>query len=308
MLRFLDSRSPKCPEALLEKARSGDQRARVAVANAGAPLPMASCKAAADAGLILPVLVGRREDIVDEARALGWDIETFEIIEADGEEASAIAATMAVNDGRADILMKGQLHTDVFMKAALDRDHGIRDGRRFVHVFHITTPESDRPLLITDCAVNVAPDLKTRQVAVGCIMDVCQALAIDRPKIAVLSATEEVIPSMPSAIEADELVQWARDAHPEGQFSGPLALDLILSKEAARIKGRDDDPVTGDADAIVVPDIVAGNALFKAMVYLRAGCAAGVVMGGKVPVILTSRADPPEARLASLALAAVLNG
>lgn len=306
MLQFLDQRSPVCPETLLAKARTSEQRARVAVANAGAALPMAACKAAAEAGLILPVFVGRRDDIVDEARALGWDIDTFEIIEADGEEAAAAAATMAVNSGRADILMKGQLHTDVFMKAALDRDHGIRDGRRFVHIFHITTPESDRPLLITDCAVNVAPDLKTRQVAVGCVMEMCQALAIDRPKIAVLSATEEVIPSMPSAVEADELVRWARAAHPDAQFSGPLAMDLILSKEAARIKGRQDDPVTGDADVVIVPDIVSGNALFKSMVYLRAGCAAGVVMGGKVPVILTSRADPPEARLASLALAAVL--
>ncbi len=308
MLAFLDQRSAVCPASLLEKAKANPNRPRVAIANAGAPLPMESCKAATDEGLILPVFVGNREAIRREAAALNWDIETFELVEAEGEEAAAKAATLAVQDGRADVLMKGQLHTDVFMKAALDKETGIRDGRRFVHVFHMTMPESDRPLLITDGAVNVTPDFKTRQVAVECVLEVCQAVGIAQPKVAVLSATEEVIPSVPSAIEADELVQWARGAHPEAAFSGPLALDLILSKESAKIKKREGDPVTGDADAIIVPDIVAGNVLFKALVYLRAACAAGVVMGGKVPVVLTSRADPPAARLASLALAAVLKG
>ena len=308
MLAFLDQRNAVCPESLLQKAKANPNRARVAVANAGAPLPMESCKEATEAGLILPVLVGNRDAIRKEAAALNWDIDTFEVVEAEGEEDAAKAATIAVQEGRADVLMKGQLHTDVFMKAALDKETGIRDGRRFVHIFHMTMPESDRPLLITDGAVNVTPDLKTRQVAVECVLEVCRAVDIAQPKIAVLSATEEVIPSVPSALAADELVQWAKETHPEAAFSGPLALDLILSKESAKIKKRDADPVTGDADAIIVPDIVAGNVLFKALVYLRAACAAGVVMGGKVPVVLTSRADPPAARLASIALAAVLQG
>lgn len=308
MLAFLDQRNAVCPESLLQKAKANPNRARVAVANAGAPLPMESCKEATDSGLILPVLVGNRDAILKEAAALDWDIDTFEIVEAGGEEAAAKAATIAVQEGRADVLMKGQLHTDVLMKAALDKETGIRDGRRFVHIFHMTMPESDRPLLITDGAVNVTPDLRTRQVAVECVLEVCRAVDIAQPNVAVLSATEEVIPSVPSALAADELVQWAREAHPEAAFSGPLALDLILSKEPAKIKKRESDPVTGDADAIIVPDIVAGNVLFKALVYLRAACAAGVVMGGKVPVVLTSRADPPAARLASIALAAVLKG
>lgn len=308
MLAFLDQRNAVCPESLLQKAKANPNRARIAVANAGAPLPMESCKEATDSGLILPVLVGNRDAILKEAAALDWDIDTFEIVEAGGEEAAAKAATIAVQEGRADVLMKGQLHTDVLMKAALDKETGIRDGRRFVHIFHMTMPESDRPLLITDGAVNVTPDLRTRQVAVECVLEVCRAVDIAQPNVAVLSATEEVIPSVPSALAADELVQWAREAHPEAAFSGPLALDLILSKEPAKIKKRESDPVTGDADAIIVPDIVAGNVLFKALVYLRAACAAGVVMGGKVPVVLTSRADPPAARLASIALAAVLKG
>lgn len=306
MLEFLDQRAPICPQTLLDQATTGAARPRVAVANAGAPLPMAACKTATEAGLVWPVLIGNRQQILQEANALAWDIDTFELIEADGEEAAARAATLAVTEGRADVLMKGQLHTDVFMKAALDRDTGIRAGRRFVHVFHMTMPESDRPLLISDCAVNVAPDFKTQQVAVECILEICEAIGVRSPKVAVLSATEEVIESVPSAMAADQLVRWARDAFPHAKFSGPLAMDLILSKEAARIKQRDADPVTGDPDAIIVPDLVSGNALFKALVYLRAGCAAGVVMGGKVPVVLTSRADPPAARLASIALAAVL--
>ncbi|HUS96870.1 MAG TPA: phosphate acyltransferase [Hyphomicrobiaceae bacterium] len=306
MLSFLDPRSPACPASLLDMARGSDKRPRLVVTNAGAPLPMAACKTATEAGLILPVMVGDTAAIAKEAKALNWDISTFEVIDAIGEEASARKAMIAIKDGRGDVLMKGQLHTDVFMKAALDRDTGIRDGRRFVHIFHITTPDSERPLVISDCAVNVAPDLKTRQVAVECVLDVFRALGTKQPKIAVLSATEEVIASVPSSLDADELVRWARESHPQALYSGPLALDLILSMDAVRIKGREQDPVAGDADAIIVPDLVSGNAIFKAMVYLRAGCAAGVVMGGKVPMVLTSRADPPEARLASIALAAVL--
>lgn len=306
MLSFLDPRAPTCPTSLLERARSASGCARVAIANAGAPLPIASGKAAAEAGLISPVLIGNREEILSQARKLEWDISRFEMIEADGEEASARAAMDAVNAGRADILMKGQLHTDVFMKAALDRDTGVRAGKRFVHIFYMTTPESERPLILTDCAVNVAPDLKTRQVAVESVLRVCEAVGIARPKIAALSATEEVLSSVPSSGEANELVQWARQHYPDAHFSGPLAMDLILSQDAARIKNRHDDPVAGDPDAIIMPDLVSGNSFFKALVYLRAACAAGVVMGGKVPIVLTSRADPPQARLASLALATLL--
>lgn len=306
MHKFVDTRPPVCPQGLLDKAGAAASRARVVLTNAGAALPMASCKAAAAADLMTPVFVGDQDAIRREADALEWDIGGFDCIHAADEEAAADAAVNAINDGLGNVLMKGQLHTDVFMKAALDRENGIRDGRRFVHIFHITTPESERPLLISDAAVNVAPDLKTRQVAVDCLIEMFSALHVNQPKIAVLSATEEVIPSMPTAIAAKELAGWATTKYPNALFSGPLALDLILSKEAARIKGRDSDPVTGDADAVIVPDIVSGNALFKALVYLSAGCAAGVVMGGKVPMVLTSRADPPAARLASIALAAVL--
>jgi phosphate acetyltransferase len=296
----------KCPTSLLDKARALGP-VRVAVACADAAMPLESCRTAVDAGIMVPVLCGDPERIKSEAQKIGWAVDGFDIVAADGEEAGALAAAQTVREGRAGVLMKGQLHTDVFMKAALNKEVGLRGAGRFVHVFHITPPHNDMPILISDGAVNVAPDFETRKVAVQAVLDVSSAVGIANPKVAILSATEEPIPSVPSAIAAAELVEWARTAHPEAIFSGPLALDLILSKASARIKSRDSDPVTGAADAIIVPDIVAGNVLFKAMVYLCGGCAAGVVLGGRAPIVLTSRADPPEARLASLALARLLS-
>jgi len=156
--------------------------------------------------------------------------------------------------------------------------------------------------------VNVAPDLETRQAAITHCADLCIKLGIERPKIALLSATESPIPAVPSSIEAQELADWAIDAVPQADVAGPLAMDLIFSAEAAATKGLADNPVAGNADAVVVPDIVSGNTLFKTLVYTSGACAAGVVMGAKVPILLTSRADPPSARMASIALAGILNG
>lgn len=296
----------RCPDSLLDKARALGP-VRVAVACADAAMPLESARAATDAGIMTPVLCGDPARIKAEADKLGWDISGFDVVAAEGEERGALVAAQTVREGRAGVLMKGQVHTDVFMKAALNKEVGLRGAGRFVHVFHITPPHNDVPILISDGAVNVAPDFETRKVAVAAVIQVAGAIGISQPKVAVLSATEEPIPSVPSAIAAAELVDWAKAAHPEAVFSGPLALDLILSKASARIKSRDGDPVTGAADAILVPDIVAGNVLFKALVYLSGGCAAGVVLGGRAPIVLTSRADPPEARLASLALARLLS-
>ena len=301
-----DVAAVRCPTSLLDKARALGP-VRVAVACADAAMPLESCRAATDAGIMTPVLCGNPERIRSEAGNIGWKIDGFDVVAAEGEEAGAMVAAQTVREGRAGVLMKGQVHTDVFMKAALNKEVGLRGEGRFVHVFHITPPHNDVPILISDGAVNVAPDFETRKVAVKAVVEVAAAIGLAQPKIAVLSATEEPIPSVPSAVAAKELVEWARAAHPEAVFSGPLALDLILSKASARIKSRDSDPVTGAADAIIVPDIVAGNVLFKALVYLCGGCAAGVVLGGRAPIVLTSRADPPEARLASLALARLLS-
>lgn len=301
---FLDE-MPNCPRSLLARAKELG-KARTAVICADAALPMMSTEVAVRMGLCEPILIGDRARIEAEAAKLGWDISPFEIIDINGEQEAALAAMQLVREGRADIVMKGQIHTDILMKAALNKVTGIRRESRLVHVFHLTPPHSDRPLIISDGAVNVTPDMETRKTSLKAVVEVARAVGIERPKVALLSATEEPIPSVPSAQEARQLREWARQNIPDAVFSGPLALDLILSRAAAQAKNLQDDEVAGAADAIVVPDIVSGNVLFKALVYFRSACAAGVVLGGLVPVVLTSRADPPEARLASIALASLL--
>jgi phosphate acetyltransferase len=161
-------------------------------------------------------------------------------------------------------------------------------------------------MIVSDAAVNVTPDMKTRQSALVAVDELARRTGIKRPRIAVLSATESAIPSVPTSIQAAELAEWAGENVPTSDVRGPLALDLILSQKSAETKGLGDDPVAGKADAIIVPDLVSGNAIFKALVYLSGGCAAGIVLGGTIPVLLTSRADPAAARLASAALASIM--
>ncbi|MBS9717381.1 phosphate acyltransferase [Pseudohalocynthiibacter aestuariivivens] len=301
---FLTSREPTCPADLIERAAALPSP-RVVIARAGSPLPMQAAFEATKAGLMTPIFTGEAADISREAAALNWDISQYQLIQTKGEEEAGQAAAALCGNRQADVLMKGQLHTDVFMKSALNRDAGLRTGRRLVHIFHVTHPDGGRPLLISDAAVNVAPNLETRQDAIRAVTTLLQQLGTARPKIAILSATESPIPSVPSAVEGRELSEWAAQNVPDADVSGPLALDLILSPDSVAVKGLTDDPVAGQADAVIVPDIVSGNTLFKALVYLSGGCAAGLVLGAKVPLLLTSRADPPAARLASVALAAI---
>jgi len=301
----LNSVEAVCPDDLIERALKFAPP-RIAIARAGAPAPMEAAQDAAEAGVMIPVFVGERDRIEREAKALNWDISGFELIEAEGEDGSAAAAASVVREGQADVLMKGHLHTDSFMKAAINRDYGLRTDKRFVHIFHMSAPSGGKPLLISDAAVNVAPSMSTRQDAIQLVTDLAQRLGTERPRIAILSATETPIEAVPSSIEGRDLAAWAAENVPDADVRGPLAMDLILSSEAAETKGMADDPVAGQADAIIVPDIVAGNALFKTLVYVGGACAAGVVMGGSAPILLTSRADPPAARLASAALSQIL--
>ncbi len=303
---FLTRLKPVLPDSLLQRAQSANTP-RVAIARAGASLPMQAAYEATKAGIMVPLFTGEADAIRAAADALEWDISGFEIIATNGEEAAGHTAALACGEGRADVLMKGHLHTDTFMKSALSRDNGLRTGARLVHVFHLTHPNVGKPLLLSDAAVNVAPDMDTRKAAITYCVDLLRKLGTDQPKVAILSATESVLPAVPSSGEARELRDWARAEIAGAHFSGPLALDLILSPESVAIKGMGRDPVAGDADAIIAPDIVSGNTLFKSLVYLSGACAAGVVMGAKVPILLTSRADVAVARMASVALAAVLS-
>lgn len=304
---FVTTKEAVCPQNLIDLAQKFAPP-RVAIARAAAPLPMEAAEDATKAGIMTPVFVGEADVIRAEAEKLDWDISAYPLHKTTGEQEAGMTAARLCGEGEADVLMKGQLHTDVFMKSAVARENGLRTGKRFVHIFHISHPDGGQPLLISDAAVNVAPNLETRQTAIEEVVDLLQRLGTARPKIAVLSATESPIPSVPSSMDARELADWARDAITDADVSGPLALDLILSAAAVATKGLTDDPVAGKADAVIVPDIVSGNALFKALVYVGGGCAAGLVTGAKVPILLTSRADPAAARMASAALAAIRCG
>lgn len=294
-----------CPPALLRQA-DGQPPARTAVVAAGAALPMESARLATDAGLIEPVLVGDPTAIHAEADRLGWDIAGLRIVAADGEQACAAAGAALAGRGDVEVLMKGQLHTDTFMSAILNKSAGLRTGRRFTHIFHITVPDSDRVLFISDGAINIAPDIRTR-IEITCnAVEVARGLGIARPKVALLSATEEINLAIPSSAAAAEIAEAVRGLDPDLDITGPLALDNAISPAAAQTKTID-HPVAGRADILILPEIVSGNILFKSLVYFAGACAAGLVVGAKVPVVLTSRADPPAARLASAAAAAVLS-
>lgn len=304
---FLSNREAVAPADLIVRAQ-GFGAPRVAIARAGSPLPMEAAEDATKAGIMVPIFVGEADMIRAEADRLDWDISAYALHDTTGEEEAGKTAAALCGAGEADVLMKGQLHTDVFMKSAVSRDAGLRTGQRFVHIFHISHPDGGKPILISDAAVNVAPDLTTRQSSIVEVKKLLNKLGNDRPKIAILSATESAIPSVPSSMDGQALAQWAAENVEGIDVSGPLALDLIISPKAVATKKLTDDPVAGQADAIIVPDIVSGNALFKAFVYLTGGCAVGVVTGAKVPILLTSRADPPAARIASAALAAISCG
>ncbi len=302
---FLTQREITCPANLLALAKS-DQPPRVIIARAGAALPMKAAQQAVEAGIMLPIFVGEPDEIAREAAALAWDISSFQVVTANGEADAAQKAAAICGAGDGDVLMKGHLHTDVFMKSILTRTNGLRTENRLVHLFHMSVAGSDTPLVLSDCAVNVAPDMATKQAILRYCVEMLQMIGIKRPKIAILSATESANPAIPSSMEAAELAVWSDAQGLTADVSGPLALDLVLSAESAKIKGLEDDLVAGKANGVIVPDIVSGNVLFKSLVYLSGACAAGIVVGAKVPVLLTSRADPPAARLASVALAAIM--
>ena len=240
------------------------------------------------------------------ANDLNWDIANIAITQATGEDTIVTTATELVKDGTIQALIKGHVHTDRFMAGIIKRSSGIRGDKRLVHIFALFPADGGKPLLLTDGAVNVAPDFTTRQVMLREMVQVAQVLGRDRPRIAIISATETPITSVPDSRAAEELAAWGRSHLPQADISGPLSFDLALSPQAVAIKGIKDDAVAGFSDGLIMPDLTSGNVLFKALVWFKGACAAGVVIGGSVPIMLTSRADSPAARLASVALGAKL--
>ena len=200
--------------------------------------------------------------------------------------------------------MKGHIHTDVLMKEVLKRKYDLLGKTRLSHIWHMTIDKESGPLIITDGALNVLPNVKTKMHILKNVINFCHRIGIEKPKVSVLSATEEVLDSMPSSKEADELTKLAEKEGLNADVFGPLAFDNSISKKSASIKGIE-NKVSGSADVLLVPSVETGNALVKMMVYFMGACAAGVVVGGKVPIVITSRSDEAPARMASIAAAVV---
>jgi phosphate acetyltransferase len=261
---------------------------------------------AARAGLIVPILVGPKDKIGNVAEKFGLDIAGLEIVDASHSQAAAEIAVELVRKGTAELLMKGSLHSDELLAAVAKRETGLRTGRRISHVFVMDVPTHPDTLFITDAAVNIFPDLMAKRDIVQNAIDLFAGLGLGTPKVAILSAVETVNPAIPSTLEAAALCKMAdRGQITGGILDGPLAFDNAISPEAARIKGIN-SPVAGHAQILVVPDLEAGNMLAKNLTFLSKADAAGIVLGARVPIILTSRADNLRTRMASCAVAMLL--
>jgi phosphate acetyltransferase/phosphate butyryltransferase len=291
--------------ALLAAAREAPP-VRTAVVHPVDTVSLLGAVEAAHAGLIEPVLVGPEAKIRKAAQDAGVDLAGFELVPTAHSQAAAEAAVALARAGKVGALMKGALHTDELMHPVVAKDSGLRTGRRISHVFAMDVPSYPRPLFITDAAINVYPTLEDKRDIVQNAIDLAHALGIAAPRVAILSALETVYPKLASTIEAAALCKMAeRGQIAGGIVDGPMAFDLAVSEAAARTKGFV-SPVAGQADILVVPDLEAGNMLAKQLEYLADAQVAGIVVGARVPIMLTSRADGPLARLASCALAALL--
>ena len=292
-------------ERLLERARAL-QPLPTAVAH---PCDESSLGAAVDAariGLIAPLLVGPGDRIKATAQKYGYDLTGIEIIEAPHSHGAAARAVELVREGRAEALMKGSLHTDELLGEVVKKETGLRTGRRISQCFVMDVPGHDDALVITDAAVNIAPTLADKVDIVQNAIDLTHALGVDDVRVAILSAVETVNPNIPSTIEAAALCKMADRGQIKGAtLDGPLAMDNAISAEAAKIKGIR-SAVAGRANVLVAPDLEAGNMLAKSLSFLAQADAAGIVLGARVPIILTSRADSVTTRLASCAVAALV--
>jgi phosphate acetyltransferase len=258
---------------------------------------------AANLGLIVPILVGPRDKIEATAKSAGVDISRYEIVDTPHSHASAAKAVELLREARAELLMKGSLHTDELMSAVVSREGGLRTGRRISHVFVMDVPTYHKVLFITDGAINIAPTLEDKVDICKNAIDLIVALGVAVPKVAILSAVETVTSKIPSTIAAAALCKMAERGQITGAIlDGPLAFDNAISKKAAETKGIH-SRVAGDPDILLAPDLEAGNMLAKQLSFLANADSAGLVLGTRVPIILTSRADSVRARIASCGVA-----
>jgi len=293
-------------DALVARAR---ERAKAARPRIGLvhPCDAAAIDAAArivEAGLAQPVLIGPREDILRAAAAAAVDAGSFEIIDcSDTAAESAVRATALARAGVVSVLMKGSLHTDQLMSAVVDKQIGLRGETRISHVFLFDLPRYPKLLGLTDCVVNIAPSLDGKREILGNAIALLRKLDIAQPKVGIVAAVETVNPAIQATVDAEALVALARaGAWPGALVEGPFGFDNVISAEAAHIK-KMTSRVSGDADLLLVPDLNAGNMLYKSFTYIGGGECAGLVLGARVPIVLTSRADSLPSRIASVALA-----
>ena len=300
---MLSNKEIVCPNNLLNVALK-KKGVTVGIVNAGKPLPMHSVMDAVNENLVIPVFIGDENEIKKCADDLKWDISKYTIVHEPDENKTAKVAAQLASKNKIKIIVKGHIHTDVLMKEVLKREYNLLGKTRLSHIWHMTLDKEDRPLIITDGALNVLPSLKTKMHILKNVINFSNRIGIDRPKVAVLSATEEVLDSVQSSLDAKEITEQAKKENLNADVFGPLAFDNSISKKSAAIKGIK-NTVAGQADVLLVPSVEAGNALVKMMIYFMGACAAGVVVGGKVPVVITSRSDEAPARLASIAAAVV---
>lgn len=258
---------------------------------------------AAEAKIIVPILVGPKERIKKAAQEAKIDISDYEIINTAHSQASAEIAAQMASTAKVNALMKGEIHTDELMHIIVKKESGLRTSRRMSHVFVMDVSYYHKPLFLSDAAINIFPDLAIKKDIVQNAIDLFIALGFGTPKVGIISATEEVNSAIPSTLDATALCKMSdREQIKGGILDGPLAFDLAISKESANIKHIKSE-VAGDADIIITPDIESGNMLYKQMAFLARAESAGIVLGAKIPIILTSRSSDPESRKASCAMA-----
>lgn len=294
----------RCPSDLLSIA--GRHNAiRTAIVNCSSLQTMNSAYLACQQGLLEPVLIGDKCSIERHAKTLAWDISAIRQVPSDSDSAAARIAVSLARSSEVSGLMKGDIATDVLLRAVIDKHNGILCGSRLSHVFHLSVPEQASAVCVTDAVINVLPGLAEKLAIARNAVSLLHALEIALPRVAVLSGTEKANSSMPSSIEAEQLAKLAAQGEIKGALlDGPVAMDIAVSANAAALKGYKSD-VSGQADVLLVPSVEAGNILFKAMVHYLGATAAGLVLGATAPIMLTSRSDPPEARVASAALASI---
>ena len=303
---MLSNKKIVCPDNLINVAKKIGL-VDAAIVNAGEIFPMESVHKAVQHNLINPTFIGNENEIKKYAIKLDWDVSKFKIISENDENKTAPIAAKLASENKVKIIVKGHIHTDILMIAVLKRDFNLIGKKRLSHVWHMTLGKDDKPFIITDGVVNVLPKLEVKMHILRNSVDFAKKIGINRPKVAVLSATEEVIESVPSSIEANLITKKAKEENIDADVFGPLAFDNSVSKKSAVIKKIKND-VSGNADILLVPNVETGYALVKMMVYFMGACAAGVVLGGKAPVVITSRSDEAEARLASIAASIVALG